>query len=921
MRFGIELDPRVFTVCTKGARCLVCPGARSNGFLLSRNIQSHSDSQKHKDNLLHAFGSPVVPLNTLSTTCMNTSLPDLRDAADVLVSNGLVQDIALDEPFEPPPSQDEVCRTLVGHEGRNRAGEAAGGGWEDYEQEGEESEDDKVDSVGAEISSTEESEDEDESWSESGSGSESASEDEEHEDNGNGELGNREKPNSDTVLDMRQGAKRFGKRVRVEPKVGDPWYPFGSKGIQMAEMAFNSPRAKYSRMQQSGALSMVQELSGELVAPSLDALGKARKRMEAITGKSTHRETTSSGVVWYRNEISSSLANDMSNPITRCDMEFYPHLECNGQRMTQVWHGAKMLYDMPDHLLTPMMRASSNGTIYYVDELVKLSDGRFFIPRRWFLKGDSKARWCFGDIVTETAAGLIIERTSRALRTSVPVESISHAYSELLVSPDLFPGFAPGFEVDLELMPHPLRIVAGERDVYSVPLILFLDDVSGGVSKQWNKNIACYMSNATLPREQLQKEVNVCFVGSSKEATASELLLGISNSIKQEFLNPTVAFDALTMREALIRPYALMWPGDNPMQAEECSCGGLGSNFNCRTCGAGGTQEFKRTTEGYSSLFEVNSHATQTGVKDGISQPIVERLLALGVKLRTVVPGLPPMSPDKVLTHIGTDIHQDTPTEILHTVLLGVVKYFWAQTIHIVKQQHQMDLFRARLCSVDSAGLAIPPLAADYMCDYSGSLIGKHFKAIAQVMPFVIYDLVPQNVRDAWLLIGRLVVLLWDVEISNLDSYLAELKDVIDKFMLTTAACSPSIILLKPKFHFLVHLPRFIARFGPAILYSTERYESYHAVFRGTMIKSNRQAPSRDAAKAIASIRRVQHICRGGYWRNPDGSGWVQASPDVLQFVKRSTVFTKLLGIYVKPVPKPGEYILALFLLKANGHW
>lgn len=57
------------------------------------------------------------------------------------------------------------------------------------------------------------------------------------------------------------------------------------------------------------------------------------------------------------------------------------------------------------------------------------------------------------------------------------------------------------------------------------------------------------------------------------------------------------------------------------------------------------------------------------------------------------------------------------------------------------------------------------------MCKYSGSLIGKHFKTIAQVMPFVVYDLVSKDVLNAWNVIGDLVVLLWHTEIRDMNEY------------------------------------------------------------------------------------------------------------------------------------------------------
>ena len=55
-------------------------------------------------------------------------------------------------------------------------------------------------------------------------------------------------------------------------------------------------------------------------------------------------------------------------------------------------------------------------------------------------------------------------------------------------------------------MPNPLRAKANGRLVLTVPLIIFMDDVSGNVSKQWNKHHAVYMSNASMPREMLEKK-------------------------------------------------------------------------------------------------------------------------------------------------------------------------------------------------------------------------------------------------------------------------------------------------------------------------------------------------------------------------------------------------------------------------------
>ncbi len=121
---------------------------------------------------------------------------------------------------------------------------------------------------------------------------------------------------------------------------------------------------------------------------------------------------------------------------------------------------------------------------------------------------------------------------------------------------------------------------------------------------------------------------------------------------------------------------------------------------------------------------------------------------------------------------VGINVHQDTPTEMLHTFLLGVVKYYWAQTVFVIEKSKKMDLFRRRLQALSTDGLNAPSFNADYMCRYKGSLVGKHFKSLAQVMPFAIYDLVPSYVLQAWNTLGELVVLLWHTEIQELEPYL-----------------------------------------------------------------------------------------------------------------------------------------------------
>ncbi|KAG1733336.1 uncharacterized protein EDB91DRAFT_1057515 [Suillus paluster] len=369
--------------------------------------------------------------------------------------------------------------------------------------------------------------------------------------------------------------------------------------------------------------------------------------------------------------------------------------------------------------------------------------------------------------------------------------------------------------------------------VYTVPLIIFMDNVSGNISKQWNKHHAIYMSNANLPREMLEKEFFVCFVTSLPHAAPMELMRAMKQSISDAAMSGVVTRDCKDNEEVLLIPCRLFLAGDNPMQAEECSHAGLNCNYFCWTCDIGGTKEFKASGDGYSSLFTVSTYLNQTltpddvlvqfemalkssvmekiknsvsstGIRDSASISIINTLVELGKKLRKHVAGTQAMSEADVTAALekefekllrgntvddtinpllgmdGLNMHMDKPTEILHTVLLGVVKYFWGQTVFLLEKAKLMDVFQTHLHSVDTDGLNAPCLGADYICHYKGSLIRKHFKSLAQVMPFLIYDLVPSTVLNAWTIIGELVVLIWHTNILNMEAYLVSSYASVD---------------------------------------------------------------------------------------------------------------------------------------------
>lgn len=219
-------------------------------------------------------------------------------------------------------------------------------------------------------------------------------------------------------------------------------------------------------------------------------------------------------------------------------------------------------------------------------------------------------------------------------------------------------------------------------------------------------------------------------------------------------------------------------------------------------------------------------------------------------------------------------------------MLLGFVKYLWRDLVQnqIGTNDLKKELLITRLSSLNVSGLGISPLAGHTLVQYSGSLTGRDFRAIAQVAPFVAYDLVSKDCLATWVALSKLIPLIWQPEIEDINAHCVSLvsysfctvclpslypQDLLDREIRHFLLCAGRWTIRwynKPKFHILLHLTEHIRRFGPAILFATEAFESFNAIIRAKSVHSNRHAPSRDIARAFAQGNRVRHILSGGYF-------------------------------------------------------
>ncbi|KAF9034575.1 hypothetical protein BJ165DRAFT_1534006 [Panaeolus papilionaceus] len=144
--------------------------------------------------------------------------------------------------------------------------------------------------------------------------------------------------------------------------------------------------------------------------------------------------------------------------------------------------------------------------------------------------------------------------------------------------------------------------------------------------------------------------------------------------------------------------------------------------------------------------------------------------------------------------------------------------------------------------------------------------------------------------------VGELSALLWFPEIQNLDEYLTDIETAAANVLDIAALIDPSKIIMKIKYHLLVHLREDIVRFGPLVGVATETFECFNAIFRFCSILSNHMAPSRDIAIQLAQQEVVRHLLSGGSWLAKNGQTWETVSPLIAKFFQENKFIRAVVG-------------------------
>ncbi|KAE8241186.1 hypothetical protein A4X13_0g7528, partial [Tilletia indica] len=683
----------------------------------------------------------------------------------------------------------------------------------------------------------------------------------------------------------------------------EDYSPFPDKVTFVLAFISNIPRRPLSTNQIKSVLLAFELLQ----VPNVPSFSRYQAVMEdmrasmAVSGPRPFRGLH--GHEFWIKPIAGGIRSDFGNPYLRPKMQLYP------RRTSHIsdYMDSKLAGD--DARTRAPMVDLGNKRHAFLKEVVEHQGGLLFVTA-WYEGKDGKL-WAEGlTAAQERWQFTVDDRTER-----VPISDIKATGREVSETRTVSHIMFKGQKISLL---NPMRKTAKGRAVYNIPIFAFMDDVSGASSKRWNKHHICLVQNAAFDSKTLGLDATLRTFAVSEEASPQEISQALVDEFEQLHRSGTVCWDVEKQEPVLVYAHLAAMICDNPMAAELASNVGLKGNFSCRSCEFGGSQQYRESVDGLAACTHPNTprttdsvkgslqtqmdlaisglkgawtkEATRTGTKDKLTSSTCEQLVqefiarkdegsALDENIRAEVKVLKDeMEAEgkhwnqffRLQDLTGFDVTRHLPCEILHTVLLGTVKYLTHATMTALSEQKKDDL-ATWLSEADMSNISKgKKLRARYLVKHHQSLVGKDLKTLAQTMQWALVQSgADPDLCQAWQAKGALAAALHVpvFERETLEDWKEHVTVLLQHFYQCFAKVKPRMLASKPKLHILSHAIDDMERYGPLSLVSSERFESFNAVFRQASMLSNRKKPSRDIIRRLADEETMRDVLSNSvYW-------------------------------------------------------
>ncbi|KAI9351967.1 hypothetical protein BDR26DRAFT_832403, partial [Obelidium mucronatum] len=162
----------------------------------------------------------------------------------------------------------------------------------------------------------------------------------------------------------------------------------------------------------------------------------------------------------------------------------------------------------------------------------------------------------------------------------------------------------------------------------------------------------------------------------------------------------------------------------------------------------------------------------------------------------------------------------DTPIELLHCLLLGIIKYLLIGTVSALGTDAKQTL-KSNLEGLNQSAFTTK-INGHKMVQYIKSSNGKDFQAFVQIAPFVLASLVSTDLLNGWIALSNLTAHLYASEITDRRAFNKVSVQYLHSFVTSIAKTKLFSAIIKPKLHLLYHIGELLDRYGPPRLSATE---------------------------------------------------------------------------------------------------